>query len=228
MGVDIHTIKLGVENCYVIRSDGAIMINAGGHRQAARFRKAMAARQIEPRSIRLIVITHGHWDHIGSAKDIKEITGAKLAMHQREKDWLEKAMLVHPPGANTWGRILKAITEAFVMPLSHFPATNVDVVLGDEGLSLAGYGIPGRVIYTPGHSMGSVSVLLDTGDAFVGDLAMNRFPLRLSPGLPLPVFAENLQVLKNSWRRLLDLGAKTVYPAHGKPFSAEVIRKSLL
>ena len=58
-------------------------------------------------------------------------------------------------------------------------------------MSLAGYGIPGKIIYTPGHSMGSVSVLLDNGEAFVGDLAMNEFPLRLSPGLP--IFAEDME-----------------------------------
>jgi glyoxylase-like metal-dependent hydrolase (beta-lactamase superfamily II) len=44
---------------------------------------------IDPRSIHLIVITHGHFDHIGSARDIQEITGAKIAMHEREKEWLE-------------------------------------------------------------------------------------------------------------------------------------------
>ena len=93
-------------------------------------------------------------------------------------------------------------------------------------MSLAGYGIPGKIIYTPGHSVGSVSVLLDSGDAFVGDLAMNAFPLRLSPGLP--IFAEDMEKVKASWRRLLGDGAKTVYPAHGKPFAAELIRKSLV
>jgi glyoxylase-like metal-dependent hydrolase (beta-lactamase superfamily II) len=56
------------------------------------------------------------------------------------------------------------------------------------------------VIHTPGHSSGSVSVLLETGDVFVGDLAMNGLPLRLGPGLP--IFAEDLQKVKESWKML--------------------------
>ena len=66
---------------------------------------------------------------------------------------------------------------------------------------------------------------MDTGEAFVGDLAMNRFPLRLSPGLP--IFAEDPAAVVESWKSLLELGATTVYPAHGKPFPAEVIRKAI-
>lgn len=73
--------------------------------------------------------------------------------------------------------------------------------------------------------MGSVSVLLDSGEAFVGDLAMNKFPLRLGPGLP--TIAEDDVKVKESWKKLLELGATTVYPAHGKPFSAEIIKKAL-
>ena len=69
--------------------------------------------------------------------------------------------------------------------------------------------------------MGSVSVLLETGDAFVGDLAMNMFPLRLSPGLP--IVAEDMQQVRESWKRLMEAGAKTIYPAHGKSFPVEII-----
>ena len=97
--------------------------------------------------------------------------------------------------------------------------------MGDEGLSLGEYGIPGQVVHTPGHTLGSVSVLLETGEAFVGDLAMNAFPLRLGPGLP--VLAEDNQKVKESWVRLLDMGAKIIFPAHGKSFSVGVIEKAL-
>jgi len=225
MRVNIHSIMLGFDNCYVIQGEGVIMIDGGAQNQTKRFIKAINKLSVKPEEIKLIVITHGHCDHIGSAKDIKEITGAKIAMHQQEKEWLEKSLKPLPPGVTLWGRILIK-TMAMFLPFIHIPPTDVDLVLGDEDLSLAEYGIPGRVIYTPGHSSGSVSVLLETGDAFVGDLAMNKFPLRFSPGLP--IFAEDLERVKESWKLLLDQGAETVYPAHGLPFAADIIRKALL
>jgi glyoxylase-like metal-dependent hydrolase (beta-lactamase superfamily II) len=54
---------------------------------------------------------------------------------------------------------------------------------------------------------------------------MNSFPLRLSPSLPL--FADDIQEVKYSLKLLLDKGATKIYPAHGKSFSAELIRKFL-
>jgi glyoxylase-like metal-dependent hydrolase (beta-lactamase superfamily II) len=155
------------------------------------------------------------------------LTGAKIALHYREKGWLESPggpPLPTPPGVTAWGRILVKMSRLFMHQVEIRP-TEVEVVLGDEGLALTDYGIAGRVLYTPGHSSGSVSVLLDTGDAFVGDLAMNRFPLRLGPGLP--ILAEDMPSVKASWIHLLDEGAETVYPAHGKPFPAEIMRRAL-
>lgn len=224
MSISIHPIGLVDSECYLIRSEGSILIDAGAPNKARGIVKALERLAVQPEEIQLIVLTHGHWDHIGSAKELKEITSAKIAMHQAEKDWLEKSLKLLPPGVTAWGRMAMGIAAMRIASV-HIPATDVDVVLGDEALSLAEYGIPGRVIYTPGHTFGSVSVLLQTGDALVGDLAMNGFPLRLGPGLPSA--AEDMQRVRESWKLLLEEGAETVFPGHGKPFSAEIIRRAL-
>ena len=224
MAVDIFQIELGFDQCYVLKSEGVIAVDAGAPNKGRNFARGLERASIDPQDVQLIVITHGHWDHVGSAGELKAITGAQLAMHQREVHWLEQSLTPLPPGVTLWGRVFISLHKK-LMPLINIPPAKIDVALGDDGLLLSDYGIPGRVLHTPGHSSGSVSVLLDTGEAFVGDLAMNRFPLRLSPGLP--IFAEDQAAVVESWRSLLDQGATTVYPAHGKPFPAEVIRKAI-
>lgn len=220
MSVNIYPIPLGIDTCYIIKDKGIIMVDSGAPKKVQNFMKGLEKVSIKPEEIQLIVLTHGHWDHVGSAKEIKEITGAKIAIHQREKDWLEKSSMLIPPGVTLWGRIFSAIMKMY-FPLIRIPSTQVDLILGDEDFSLEDYGIPGKVIYTPGHSSGSVSVLLETGDVFVGDLAMNKFPLSLRPGLPF--LAEDLTKVKESWKMLLEKGVKMIYPAHGKPFSADKV-----
>ncbi len=224
MSTHIYPIPLGFDHCYLIQDKGTIMVDGGAPKKAKEFTKAIEKIGINIHDIKLIILTHGHWDHIGSAKEIKKLTGAKIALHHLEKEWLEKSLKPMPPGVTIWGHTLGKIIT-LLLPLISIPGTNVEVVIGDEGISLDEYGIPGKVIYTPGHSSGSVSILLKTGEAFVGDMAMNKFPLRFSPGLP--IFAEDPVKLNESWKSLLDQGAKMIYPAHGKPFSAGIIRAAL-
>ena len=224
MVLTIHPIALGVTNCYIIRHKGIILIDSGVPKKAGSFKKALDKLNISADEIQLILITHAHWDHIGSAKMIKELTGAKLALHDNEKEWLEKPAIHVPPGVSRWGRTFSKIMSLLTKNMK-IQSTKVDITLTDTNFPLADWGIPGEIIYTPGHSPGSVSLLLDSGDAFVGDLAMNAFPMRFSPGLP--IFADSLETVKESWRLLLNRGAKVIYPAHGKPFSAEVLRKIL-
>ena len=224
MTVEIIPIPLGFDTSYVLKADGVVAVDAGPPNKVGDFLAGLQRASVRPEDVQFIVLTHGHGDHIGSARDMKTATGAKLAMHEVEVPWLEQGLTPHPPGVTPWGRILVIIAKLF-MPSIKFPPAEVDVSLGKEGMSLSDYGIPGRVLHTPGHSSGSVSVLLDSGEAFVGDLAMNAFPLRLSPGLP--VLAEDPAEVVASWKLLLEAGAREVYPAHGKPFPADVIRRAI-
>ena len=224
MGTDIHQLSLGPCNCYLIREEGLILVDAGVPNQGKKFLKRLKDLSIEPKDISLILLTHGHWDHIASISELKEITGCKVAINQHEKDWVEQALKPLPPATNLWGNMLEVIMRVY-LSFINFPGTPIDLVLEDEEYPLEYCGIHGKVLYTPGHSSGSMSLLLDTGDAFVGDLVMNGFPMRIGPGMP--IFAENIGALKESWRLLLTSGAKLIHPAHGKPFNADELRKML-
>ena len=224
MDVRIHTIPLGFDQCYVLEGGGVIAIDAGSANKGRAFLRGLERVSIRPDDVRLIVLTHAHWDHAGSAGELRDLTGAPIALHRSEVDWLERGLMPLPTGLTRWGRMFMAIHRLF-LPLVHVPPTRVDRVLDDHGAPLDEYDRPGRVIATPGHSPGSVSVLLDGGEVFVGDLAMNAFPLRFTPGLP--ILGDDPELIRDSWRRLLDAGARMVYPAHGKPFSVDVIRGQL-
>jgi glyoxylase-like metal-dependent hydrolase (beta-lactamase superfamily II) len=224
MSISIFPISMGISTVYALRGDGVILIDGGGPNSIKTFKRGIENASIDPEEIKLIVLTHGHWDHIGSTKEIQAITGAKVLMHRRDIHFILDSKTPDLSGFNTWGKFLIALMRLYSPPI-HIPQFEVDIVAGDDEISLKQYGLPGTLIHTPGHSWGSLSLLLDNGDAFVGDLAMNRLPLRLNPGLP--VIGDDIEVVKESWRKILDMGVKNVFPAHGKPFPADIIRGAI-
>lgn len=223
MSAKIIDIKFGINTCYVIKEKGAIMIDGGPPKMSTTFLKRMKDVSIDPEEIQLIVLTHGHFDHVGSAKEIQEITGAKITIHEKDRMDLERGFSKWPKGVTTWGKISSSIFKPLLKNKINFPSFKADIIMDDSEVLLNEFGIAGRILYTPGHTLGSVSVLLDSGEVFAGCLAHNRFPFTFRP--TLPIYAENLSLIKESWRKLIDAGAKMVYPGHGKPFSVEIIKK---
>ena len=214
----IHTIPVGFTNCYLIKQKGVILIDTGVPNKINTIKKYFQKTGIDISDISLILHTHGHWDHIGNTQMLVRETGIKTALHQTEKRCLEEGTILIPPGVTRWGRFLGHFSQ-MTSGRVKIKTAKVDIPIDDSGFNLSEYGIDGKAVYTPGHSSGSVSVILDSGEAFVGDMAMNGFPFRKGPGLP--IFAEDLPLLIKSWKRLVEIGVKTVFPSHGKPFSME-------
>ena len=226
MPAKIIHIESGINTCYVIKEKGTIMVDGGPPKMRAAFLKRMKDVSVDPEEIQLIVLTHGHFDHVGSAKEIQEITGAKIAIHEKDSMDLEQGFSNWPKGVTTWGKISSAIFKPLLKNKMTFPPVKADIFLDDNELSLNKYGITGKIMYTPGHTLGSVSVLLDSGELFAGCLAHNRLPLTFHP--TLPIYADNIDLVKESWRKVIDAGTKIVFPAHGKPFSIEIIKKYIV
>ena len=221
---EIHKLPLGMCNCYLVKEEGIVLVDTGFPNQKDKFRRMLQGLSIAPKDISLILLTHGHWDHIGSAADLKKMTGGRVVINYREKFYVENALKELPSGIGIWGMVL-AVLMRIMAPMTKFPACRVDLVLDDEEFSLRPFGIRGKVLHTPGHSSGSMSLVLDSGDAFVGDLAMSGFPMRIGPGLPS--IGEDAATIRNSYRLLLDNGVRTIHPAHGNSFSAATLKKYL-
>jgi glyoxylase-like metal-dependent hydrolase (beta-lactamase superfamily II) len=225
MSTDIFSLRLGINSSYLIRGvKGIIMVDAGTPNKVRAFKKKLARLYIRPQEIKLIVLTHSHFDHAGSAKDIQDLTGAKIVIHESEKTFLEEGGFIMPQGVNTYGKITRQLLFPFFKNIP-FSKPKADIVLGDNDFPLYEYGVDGKIIHTPGHTHGSISILLDTGEAFVGCLAHNGLPFRLTPGLP--IYAENINQVYESWQKLIARGARVIFPGHGRPFSVEIIKRQL-
>jgi len=93
-------------------------------------------------------------------------------------------------------------------------------------MSLQAFGVDGEVVYTPGHTAGSISVLLSSGEAIAGDLLMGGWlgGMFRSGQSGYPYYADDLGQIRASVKKLLDLGATMFFVGHGGPLEAERVR----
>ena len=225
MSIQIYPIRFGINRCYLIQDDGIIMIDGGPPNKSIAFKKSISRIPIDPNDIRLIILTHGDFDHVGSAPEIRLITGAKIAIHGNDRLNFENSLYNWPPGTTLWGQLLRFVLNPIFKISLKFSGDKPDIILKNSDYPLNDFGINGKIVYTPGHTKGSVSVLLENGEAFVGCMAHNNFPFRFKPGLP--IFAEDIDEVKESWKSLIQRGARMIYPAHGDPFPVDIIKKIL-
>lgn len=221
MALQIFPFTKSINTSYLIKDKGAILVDAGWKGCGPAFSKLLKKHDIKPEEIRLIVPSHGDFDHAGGAGELRSLTGASIALHEKDREMVENGSFHWPGGVTAWGKISRGMMYPFLKLLLRLHPTEVDIILDDKGLSLKDYGINGEIIYTPGHTYGSVSVVLESGEAFVGCMAHNRLPFVSKPDLP--IYALDIQLLKKSWEKILDKGARTIYPGHGNPFPVEKI-----
>jgi glyoxylase-like metal-dependent hydrolase (beta-lactamase superfamily II) len=101
-----------------------------------------------------------------------------------------------------------------------------DILLaGDDSRLLHQLEIAGQILYTPGHCIDHLAVVLETGEAFCGDAAANF--LLWAGTRYCTVFMTDMNEAYHSWKKILNAGAQIIYPAHGRPFSADELRRNM-
>jgi glyoxylase-like metal-dependent hydrolase (beta-lactamase superfamily II) len=212
----IKTIKLSLPfnmvsvNCYLIETGtGHILIDTGYSNKRKELIKELSAAGCRTGSLKLIILTHGDFDHAGNAAYLSKEFGAKTAMHLADTGMVEF-------GDMFWNRKTQSNVIRHIAPLVFRKSKRFTPDLYvDEGYDLAEYGFKARVIHTPGHSMGSIGVLTSGNSLFCGDLLKNRGTPCVGDIIDDPAAADS------SLEKLKSLAIDTVYPGHGEPFAWE-------
>ncbi len=213
-GTTITPIHLGPCTSYLLCGEGAVLVDAGMPGDERRILQAVTAAELDPDEIALIIVTHCHIDHVGGLARLKELTGATVAVGRADVEWLRSGTSPVLRPRSTAGRVLSTVIRP-----KPYAAVEPDVSVEQE-LPLDEFGIAGRIVATPGHTPGSVSIVLDGKEAIVGDLLMAM----MRPRRPtLPIFADDLEQVKQSIRKLLQMGCGSFYLGHGGPCEAELV-----
>jgi hydroxyacylglutathione hydrolase len=213
----IIPIPLGMVNAFLIRGERTILVDTGIPGSADRIMGALAEHHIAPAEISLILLTHAHEDHHGSAAALRLRLGAPLAAQRLDAEALRMGRTLPLRPMTPVGRVM-----CLVMSLRKFapaPPLAVDIEIAEE-LDLAPYGVKGRVIHTPGHTAGSLSVVLASGEVVVGDLMLS-FRRNGRPGYPM--FADDPEELRESIRKVMRLSPTRIYAAHGGLFDPKTV-----
>ena len=202
-------LRMGRVNCYLIQTDaGYVLIDTGGSNNRQELVQELEKAGCMPGSLRLIVITHGDFDHTGNAAYLRQAFGSQIAMHADDVGMVEQAdMFVNRKKPNLLIRMLLPLFSRFGRAERFTP----DVLLRDGDI-LGAYELDARVISIPGHSLGSIAILTASSDLFCGDLLENT--KSSSPGS----IVDDASAMQASIDRVKGLGVLMVYPGHGRPF----------
>jgi hydroxyacylglutathione hydrolase len=225
LSIDTGIIKLSDVNCYLLKTAlGYILIDTGISNKRTQLEKELENVGCRPENLKLIILTHGDFDHTGNAAYLRDKYKTPIAMHNSDLGMVELNDMSWNRGK--WSVLSLAFKYApiiflalsFFSKSSKFERFKPDVVI-DEGYVFSEYGFNAKVLHIPGHSLGSIGILTLENDLFCGDLFVNR-------GKPiLNHLMDDRVAAKASVEKLNSLKINMIYPAHGKPFSLEMFNK---
>ena len=182
-------LKYGNTNTFFIQGGSGLVVDTDYAGTLPAFYKALKQNNIKVRDIGYVLATHYHPDHMGLVGELMG-QGVTLLLIDVQKDFVHFS---------------DAIFERDGLPYVPVDEKQAAVIsCGESRAFLKSIGIHGEIIHTPSHSEDSVSLVLDDGDCFVGDL---------DPFEHIEAYEDN-RALKNDWEHILSLNPKRVFFAH--------------
>jgi hydroxyacylglutathione hydrolase len=210
----------GRSNVYLIRGPAATaLVDTGTRANFPRLERAL--RDLGVSRLDYLFLTHLHFDHVAACDELRDRFGATIVLQKAAADLAALGRNEPIAGANRLTRLGYALIggDAVVRSsalFSYRPFTP-DLVI-DGAADLGAFGLPGRVVPTPGHCPFAMSLVLDDEVAIVGDALFHVFP-----GSIMPPWAQDVGMVAQSWGRLLETGCGVFLPGHGRPIARSLL-----
>jgi len=208
----IHLVpRVRGANAYLVKGDeGITVVDTGLPGGANKILDYVESIGCHHSDVKTIVLTHSDIDHAGSAARLREKTRAKVAIHEADAPRLS--------GERQW-KTVGGVLDLFFRAAGIFMRFNrlkADVLLKDSDI------IDGlTVIHTPGHTEGSICLYLPGRAIFVGDALFSSHRRMLS--LPRRSLSKDLNLAKESVKKILRLDYFVLLPGHGPPIVQDAL-----
>jgi glyoxylase-like metal-dependent hydrolase (beta-lactamase superfamily II) len=205
----------GQARVYFVGAPDYVLIDAGMPGKADQIISALAQIGVQPLQVKRIILTHHHWDHVGSLWELKKRTGAQVLAHSRDADYISGKRPRRAP-RRLPGRVMYGVFGLF--GARNLTSVEVDRVVAD-GDEIGSF----RVVHTPGHTPGHICLL--RGDSlFSGDLLQATSPaFRETPHM----FTADVPTSRVSIRKIAGLEFQAILSSHSPPYvfrAAERVR----
>jgi hydroxyacylglutathione hydrolase len=210
-------LKLGTVNCYLVKNNnGYILIDTGLSNKRTELEKELKSAGCKPGNLKLIIITHGDFDHTGNATYLREKFNTKIAMQYDDLGMTELGDMFWNRKGNFFIKRIAPILFRFGKSERFKPDLYIE-----DGDDLSEYGFNAKIIHLPGHSKGSIGILTADGNLFCGDLLINTDKPVLNS------IMDDKATANDSIEKLKNLSINNVYPGHGKPFPMDIFVKTM-